>query len=505
MSIPTAAETAETAETGSSILHEHELAEPQTGRDTWMVFGVVFAGMCLLASIFAWGMASRAESEAKTIRAGGSQVAAGAANVTPMVHLSEFKIEPSAITASAGGTLQVMNVGSMTHNLSVEGTNLATSMIAPGGTAELKLTGLAPGTYTVYCQVSGHRDSGMHAQLQLAAAGSGTPVAGSSASAAGPGTMAMSGAGGAADGSANSQMTPTQAAAMDAAMAKSTKAFPAKTAGLGAQPLAPTVLADGTKQFVLTAQIVKWEVSPGKLVDAWTYNGTVPGPTIHVNIGDKVNVVLHNKLPESTVIHFHGLEVPFAEDGVPYITQNPVEPGADFTYSFVAKGPAVGMYHSHFDAANQVTNGMAGALLVGDEPLPAQVTVPLGQVQQQIFMLDDSGTLGLSINGKSFPATAPIVARQGDWLEVQYFNEGNMIHPIHLHGMPQLVIAKDGYPAPPQLMDTVLVAPGERYTVLVHATDVGVWAWHCHILTHAENNTGMFGMVTALVVKGAGQ
>jgi manganese oxidase len=76
-----------------------------------------------------------------------------------------------------------------------------------------------------------------------------------------------------------------------------------------------------------------------------------------------------------------------------------------------------------------VTNGMAGAFLVGDEPLPAQVTVPQAQIQQQIYMLDASGTLGLTINGKSFPATAPIVARQGDWVEVQYFNEGNMTHP----------------------------------------------------------------------------
>jgi manganese oxidase len=194
-------------------------------------------------------------------------------------------------------------------------------------------------------------------------------------------------------------------------------------------------------------------------------------------------------------------------DGVPYITQDPVESGQDFTYSFEAKGPAVGMYHSHYDAENQVANGMAGAFLVGDEPLPAQVSVPQSQIQQQVFFLDDSGTIGLTINGKSFPATAPVVATVGQWIEVQYYNEGNMIHPIHLHGgMPQMVIAKDGFPlATPELDDTLSVAPGERYTVLVHATEVGTWAWHCHILQHAENSTGMFGMVTALVVKPAGQ
>jgi FtsP/CotA-like multicopper oxidase with cupredoxin domain len=66
----------------------------------------------------------------------------------------------------------------------------------------------------------------------------------------------------------------------------------------------------------------------------------------------------------------------------------------------------------------------------------------------------------------------------------------------------QTVIAKDGYPlATPQDEGTVTVAPGERYTVLVHATEPGTWVWHCHILPHAENDQGMFGMVTALVVK----
>jgi FtsP/CotA-like multicopper oxidase with cupredoxin domain/plastocyanin len=453
----------------------------QGRRDSMLIFGVVFAGTCLLASIIAWGFAARAVSDAKRVRAGsGPSAATTAAEQAPMVHLSEFQIDPGAIRAAANATVTVMNVGTMVHNLAVEGTSLATPMIQPGGTAQLTLIGLAPGTYTVYCQVPGHRDAGMHATLQLIAAGS---------------SMTM------ASGSSSGSSSAISSDQMDQIMAMTTKDFPAKTEGLGAQPLNPTVLPDGTKQFDLTARVVKWEVSPGKSVDAWTYNGTVPGPTIHVNVGDKVKIVLHNQLPESTVVHFHGLEVPNSMDGVPYVTQDPIKPGADFTYSFTAVGPAVGMYHSHFDAAKQVANGLAGAILVGDEPLPPQVTVAQSQIQQQIFMLDDSGTLGLTINGKSFPATSPIAAHLGAWVEVQYFNEGNMIHPIHLHGLPQMVIAKDGFATPPQLMDTVPVAPGERYTVLIHAIDPGVWAWHCHILTHAENDQGMFGMVTALIVK----
>ena len=96
----------------------------------------------------------------------------------------------------------------------------------------------------------------------------------------------------------------------------------------------------------------------------------------------------------------------------------------------------------------------------------------------------------------------PPEAKRGDYFIVHYFNEGLQVHPMHLHGMPGTVIAKDGIPlASPYGADTVLVGPGERYTVLVQATEPGTWAWHCHVLTHAEREDGMFGMVTALIVQ----
>jgi FtsP/CotA-like multicopper oxidase with cupredoxin domain len=121
------------------------------------------------------------------------------------------------------------------------------------------------------------------------------------------------------------------------------------------------------------------------------------------------------------------------------------------------------------------------------------------------MMLNDAGVIGLSLNGKSFPATAPIVAKAGETVMIHYLNEGQQVHPMHLHGVLQQVIAKDGNPLrEPYLADTVLVSPGERYTVLVRpsAEEAGVWAYHCHILNHAEHDDGMmFGMVTALVVQ----
>ena len=325
----------------------------------------------------------------------------------------------------------------------------------------------------------------------LVACGNPPPADGSAASGAGSDATV-----------ANASSTSTASMdwhSMDAAMQASIKAFPAKTSGTGAQELAPTILADGTKQFVLTAEVTPWEVSPGKTVQAWTYNGTVPGPTIRVEVGDRVQIVLHNHLPESTSIHFHGIQTPFEDDGTTFVSQPPVTPGSDFTYSFVPHDLATGMYHSHNDAVDQVPNGLFGAIFVGTLPVPGgtNVTGP-----DQVFALDDSGVVGLSFNGKSFPATSPYTAKLGQTIEVTYFNAGEMAHPIHLHEFPQLVIAEDGHPVPaPYYKDTINVAPGERYTVLITANLAGVWVWHCHILSHAENMNGMFGMVTALVVQ----
>ena len=118
------------------------------------------------------------------------------------------------------------------------------------------------------------------------------------------------------------------------------------------------------------------------------------------------------------------------------------------------------------------------------------------------MVLNDGPIGGFSINGKSFPATEPIVCKKGQKVMVRYMNEGLMIHPMHLHGMPQQVIARDGFLLPQAYFaDTIECSPGQRTDVIIEATEVGVWAFHCHILSHAEGPTGMFGMVTALIVE----
>lgn len=275
--------------------------------------------------------------------------------------------------------------------------------------------------------------------------------------------------------------------------------FPAETQGMGGQPLEYEMDGD-VKVFRLTAAITPWEWDTGEWVDAWTYNGVVPGPEIRVTEGDKVRIIVTNELPESTAVHWHGLIVPHDQDGVPFITQPPITPGHSFTYEFQIREGNHGshMYHSHSNSAHQVQMGLLGPFIIEPknwDDYPAFDT-------EYTLILNEGPIAGYSINGKGFPATQPLLAKQGEKVLIRYMNEGAMNHPMHLHGMPQLVVATDGWVLPaPFMCDTVNVAPGQRIDVIVDATELGVWAFHCHILSHAEGPHGMFGMVTALIVE----
>ncbi len=284
--------------------------------------------------------------------------------------------------------------------------------------------------------------------------------------------------------------------AMDAMHEKGIKAFPAKTSVYGNQIMQPK-LDKGVKVFELTAKKIQWETEPGKFTEAWAYNGQVPGPQIRVKEGDRVRVILHNELAESTAVHFHGLELPNDMDGVPFITQPPVKPGQSFTYDFTVPNAGSHMYHSHHNSAKQVGLGLLGAFIVEPKIKAAHDSPDVDEV----LILND-GAHGYTLNGKGFPATQPIVAKLGQKLRIRFMNEGMMIHPMHLHGMHMTVIAKDGWDQPqPWKCDTLNIAPGERWDVIVNCNNPGTWAFHCHILPHAESEHGMFGMVTALVVQ----
>ncbi len=286
---------------------------------------------------------------------------------------------------------------------------------------------------------------------------------------------------------------------MDAMHEAGVKAFPAPTEGLGGQPM-PFTMDGDVKVYEITCQVVQWEFLPGQRVEAWTYNGVCPGPEIRVTEGDKVRLHVTNQLPQSTAIHWHGLVIPNSQDGVPFITQPPIKPGTTFTYEFQVREGNAGshMYHAHYNSAEQVTKGLLGSFII--EPKDAGTRPQFDR--EYTIILNDGPIGGYSLNGKSFPATQPLMAKKGERVLIRYMNEGLMIHPMHLHGMPMTVTAADGYLLPqPYVCDTLNIAPGQRFEAIVDATEVGAWAFHCHILSHAESDHGMFGMVTVFIVE----
>lgn len=441
----------------------------------------------------------------------GSSTSAAAAPVA--VALSEFQISPSTITVPKGGSLDVTNNGSMVHNLAVTGQSPALADLQPGANGKLDVSSLAVGEYEIFCAIPGHKDSGMVAKLIISdGTTAGNAAAGDAASADhSDHTVDLSTL------SANDPQAKILNKKFEKGMNDGVNTFldfatkylngDMKT---GNTPLEHKVLADGTWRFDLTAAITDWEVSPGKVVKAWTYNGQVPGPWIKVPENQKVEVVLKNELPISTDIHLHGVDTPNDMDGVAPITQKYVEPGTSFTYKFTtANHPQLGMYHAHMHGHVSIVNGLFADFQVGDVPLPRGKTVgnmaipaDLKIAQEIPMVLNDAGVIGLSLNGKGFPETAPVVIPKGKWVLIDLFNEGLLGHPMHLHRQPQIVVAKDGFPLDaPYRADTIWVGPGERYSVLVYGEEPGKWAFHCHILNHAENDDGLTGMVTVAIVQ----
>jgi FtsP/CotA-like multicopper oxidase with cupredoxin domain len=269
----------------------------------------------------------------------------------------------------------------------------------------------------------------------------------------------------------------------------------------GLQELPYTVVND-TKIFVLTAAPTQWPILKNTIVTAWAYNGTVPGPLIHVTEGDKVRIIVKNNLPEPTTIHWHGIQVPNNMDGIPDETQKPIQPGETFTYEFVAKPAGTYWYHSHFDSDKQISVGLSGAFII--EPVGGLASKP---DIDKVLMLNEwrvidgqtyaampaTGMDGnfFTINGKSFPETETITAKVGQKIRLRFIGSGQMIHPMHLHGFPFKIVATDGNDVPVSAQwtkDTVAVAPGERYDIEFTPDRPGKWMLHCHIPHHTTND-----------------
>ncbi len=270
---------------------------------------------------------------------------------------------------------------------------------------------------------------------------------------------------------------------------------PDATQQYGNQPAKYVVDKDGAKHFTLTAQQVMWQPVKGHKVLAWTLDGTVPGPMIQATAGDHIRVTIVNHLPEATTIHWHGLEVPTDNDGVPPVGMKPIQPGQSYTYDFTLQDQDAGThwYHSHYDDLKQVGGGMYGAFIIAPRPGSPQyqpmMQAERADVDQTMFI----GMLGgyYVINGKSFPDTPPLVVKHGQTVHLRMIGaDASMIHPMHLHGHSFQVVASDGHLLPaPYTKDTLSVAPGETYDVTFYAWAApgSIYPLHCHILSHLMN------------------
>ncbi|MCM3024561.1 multicopper oxidase domain-containing protein [Heyndrickxia ginsengihumi] len=269
--------------------------------------------------------------------------------------------------------------------------------------------------------------------------------------------------------------------------------------------LLPYKMVNGYKVFHLNAKQVWWEVKPGKKVKAWAYNGTVPGPEIKVNQGDKVKIIVKNDLSEGTTVHWHGLDVPFKQDGTGGVSQPDIKPGETWTYTFtVNASPGTYAYHSHpmKDMLKQEQMGLFGAFIVEPKGTGWKQVHP-GYQKEYTVLVNDSPQFGYTINGRSYPATPVLPAKVGDKILVHLINIGSMVHPMHLHGMHFQEISQDGVPLPsPVTMDTIATAPGTTYDISFNANQVGKWLFHCHITDHVVDSNGdMSGMITTFDVK----
>ncbi len=275
----------------------------------------------------------------------------------------------------------------------------------------------------------------------------------------------------------------------------------------------PFTERDGVKEFELTAEAVLWEYADGQTVMAWGYNGQLPGPEIRVTEGDRVRIRFTNKLPQPTSLHWHGLHVPFAMDGVPGLTQEPIQPGQSFVYEFEAKPAGTRFYHSHGshhgDESVQIDMGLAGAFIVepreGERSYDREMTLvisehQLGEGSANLSALGDHGAHHaggehssnynlFTLNGRIYPDVKPFKVREGERVRMRLINAGSMsIHPMHLHGHTFEIVAIDGNDVPDvarQRRDVVTLASGERFDIEFVCDNPGVWLFHCHELHHA--------------------
>jgi len=394
---------------------------------------------------------------------------------TKTVSIKDFAFTPEKVSIAVGDTVTWTNreTDGTAHRVSFDnGTESAD--IAPGRTYSRRFT--SKGTYHYICSLHSY----MEGTVTVGGGGTAGPAPHPTHTAASP------------------TPSPTPTGPLDGLSPPSLPPLPgsdgqARDLGDGTR-LAPYHVVDGVKVFNLRMSVRRWEVSKGRFRQAWTFNGMVPGPVLRVNERDRVRIVVTNDLPESSSVHWHGMELPNDQDGVPHLTQKPIERGRAKTYEWTALVAGTHWYHAHMDG-NQIGRGLYGGLEV--VPLVGDIVSD----HDYRLMISD-GALGLTFNGRSYPSTRELKARVGERVRIRLIGTGpELLHPIHVHGQPFELVAQDGMPlAVPQQMDTLTVAPGQTFDIVVTPRRPGSWLIHCHIFSHSETKHGMTGLVTVLKV-----
>ena len=264
----------------------------------------------------------------------------------------------------------------------------------------------------------------------------------------------------------------------------------------------PYRMVDGVKEFHLVAEEIVHEFAPGSKATCWGYNGSTPGPTIEAVEGDRVRILLTNRLKEPTTIHWHGFILPSGMDGVGGLSQPHIQPGETFAYEFPLVQHGTHMYHPHADEMTQLAYGMMGlfiihprageevkidrdyALLLHNWALHPGTWRPDPSIMTEFDMW--------TFNSKVFPAIETLVARTGDRVRIRVGNLSMWNHPIHLHGVEYLETGSDGgrWPQAQWRREvTSIVGVGQMRDIEFIAVP-GDWAFHCHMAHHTMNAMG---------------
>ncbi|QDU44505.1 Multicopper oxidase mco [Symmachiella dynata] len=277
-------------------------------------------------------------------------------------------------------------------------------------------------------------------------------------------------------------------------------------------PKLPYVMKNGVKEFHLVPQPVQREFLPGYWMNVWGFNGSMPGPTIEINQGDRIRIIVTNELPEIVTVHLHGFEMPVQYDGADTMTQNPIPPGKQFVYEFDVHEEGTYFYHTH--VAMQEAFGMVGWVIVHPrKTYDPPVDRDFGLLFQNFFIapnqtVADSMKMDWNwhtINGRSGPYFPPLVCKHGERVRVRLLNFSPMQHhPIHMHGHTFWLTGHEGARAPksawiPRNTELIAVAQASDFEFI--ANNPGDWMFHCHMVHHMMNH--MVEQVGPRIRKGA--